>query len=102
MILLRAAGGSREYVQRRQMEDEGPSLKDTVFLVVRLKVFIHATGVGHLFAIDPWQELGILDSLLLVEKNVGRVGVDLLGVHFLESKNRYVDRFPFLKDSVSK
>lgn len=60
-----------------------PSLEDTVLFVVRLKVFIHATGVGHLFAIDLWQELRVLDSLLLVEQDVSRVGVDLLGLHFL-------------------
>lgn len=60
-----------------------PSLEDTVFFVVGLKVFIHATGVGHLFAIDLWQELRVLDSLLLVEQDVSRVGVDLLGLHFL-------------------
>lgn len=65
------------------MEDGVPSLENTVFLVVGLKVFIHATGVGHLFAIDLWQELGVFDALLLVEEDVGRVGVDLLRVHFL-------------------
>lgn len=59
------------------------SLEHTVFLVVGLKVFIHATGVGHLLAIDLWQELGVVDPLLLVEEDVGRVGVDLLRVHFL-------------------
>lgn len=90
-FLLRAAGGSREHVQRWQMEDEGPSLEDTVFLVVRLKVFIHATGVGHLFAIDLWQEVGVLDSLLLVEEDVGRVGVHLLRVHFLQRKKNHTN-----------
>lgn len=65
------------------MEDEARSLEDTVFLVVGLKVFIHATGVGHLLAVDLWQILGVVDSLLLVEKDVGRVGVNLLRVHFL-------------------
>lgn len=64
-----------------------PSLEDTVFFVVGLKVFIHATGVGHLFAIDLWQELRVLDSLLLVEQDVSRVGVDLLGMHFLVKEN---------------
>lgn len=66
------------------MEDEVPSLEDTVFFVVGLKVFIHATGVGHLLAIDLRQELGVVDALLLVEEDVGRVGVDFLRVHFLE------------------
>lgn len=70
------------------MEDERPSLEDTVFFVVRLKVFIHATGVGHLFAIDLWQELRVLDPLLLVEEDVSRVGVDLLGVYFLGREKR--------------
>lgn len=64
-----------------------PSLEHTVFFVVGLKVFIHATGVGHLFAIDLWQELRVLDSLLLVEQDVSRVGVDLLGMHFLVREN---------------
>lgn len=90
-FLLGAAGGSREHVQ--SLEDQGPSLKDTVFLVVGLKVFVHATGVGHLFTIDLWQELGVLDSLLLVEEDVRRVGVDLLGVHLLErEKHRIYNR----------
>lgn len=48
-----------------------PSLEDTVFFVVGLKVFIHATGVGHLLAIDLRQELGVVDALLLVEEDVG-------------------------------
>ncbi len=60
------------------MEDEVPSLEDTVFLIVGLKVFIHATGVGHLFAINLWEKLGVVNSLLLIEEDVGRVGVDLL------------------------
>lgn len=64
-----------------------PSLEDTVFFVVGLKVFIHATGVGHLFAINLWQELRVLDALLLVEQDVGRVSVDLLRVHFLVREN---------------
>lgn len=53
------------------MEDEVPSLEDTVFLVVGLKVFIHATGVGHLLAVNLWEELRVVDPLLLVEEDVG-------------------------------
>lgn len=53
------------------MEDNVRSLEDTVFLVVRLKVFVHATGVSHLLAIDLWKELGVVDTLLLVEEDVG-------------------------------
>lgn len=87
--LLRAAGGGSGRVRCRQLEDEGPSLENTVFFVVGLKVFIHATCVGHLFAIDLWQELGVVDPLLLVEEDVGRVGVNLLRVHFLHrEKNK--------------
>lgn len=88
-FLLRAAGGGSGCVQCRQLEDEGPSLENTVFFVVGLKVFIHATCVGHLFAIDLWQELGVVDPLLLVKEDVGRVGVNLLRVHFLHrEKNK--------------
>lgn len=61
----------------------GSSLENAVLFVVGLKVLVHATGVGHLLAVDLWQELGVVDALLLVEEDVGRVGVDLLRVHFL-------------------
>lgn len=53
------------------MEDHVQSLEDTVLLVVGLEVLVHATGVGHLLAIDLWQELGVVDPLLLVEEDVG-------------------------------
>lgn len=84
-----SAGGARE----QQGWPDGwktmrPSLDDTVFFVVGFKVFIHATGVGHLFAIDLWQELRVLHSPLLVEQDISRVGVDLLGLHFLVRENR--------------
>lgn len=59
------------------------SLEDAVFLVVGLKVFVHATGVGHLFAVSLWEELGVVHSLLLIEEDVCRVCVNLLRVHFL-------------------
>ena len=68
------------------MEDKVRSLEDTVLLVVRLKVFVHATGVGHLLAVCLWQELGVVDPLLLIEEDVRRVGVNLLGVHLLPGK----------------
>lgn len=68
------------------MEDNVRSLEDTVFFVVRLKVFIHATGVCHLLAISLWQKLGVVDSLLLVEEDVGRVCINLLRVHLLRTE----------------
>lgn len=68
-----------------------PLLEDTVLFVVGLKVFIHATGVGHLFAIDLRQKVRVLDSLLLVEQDVRRVGVDLLRLHLLVRQNRSVN-----------
>lgn len=67
------------------------SLEDTVFLVVGLKVFVHATGVGHLLAVDLWQELGVVHPLLLVEEDVGRVCVYLLRVQFLSIQNEKHD-----------
>ena len=66
------------------------SLQDTVFFVVRLKVLVHTTGVGHLLAIGLWQKLGIVHPLLLVEEDVGRVCINLLGAQFLEvQRERY-------------
>lgn len=84
----RAGGARAARVGSDGWKTMTPSLEDTVFFVVGLKVFIHATGVGHLFAIDLWQELRVLDPLLLVEQDVSRVGVDLLRVHFLVRGNR--------------
>lgn len=65
------------------MEDEQGSLQYTVLLIIGLKVFVHATGVGHLLAVGLWQEPGVVHSLLLVEQDVGRVRIDFLRVHFL-------------------
>lgn len=77
-----------KYQQVEDGRERGFSLENAVLFVVGLKVLVHATGVGHLLAVDLWQELGVVDTLLLVEKDVGRVGVNLLRVHFLQRQKQ--------------
>lgn len=88
--LLLLPQGSRRRQRAARVGRTRPSLEDAVLFIVGLKVFIHATGVGHLFAIDLWQEVRVLDPLLLVEQDVSRVGVDLLRLHFLVGEERSV------------
>lgn len=88
--LLLLPQGSRRRQRAARVGRTRPSLEDAVLFIVGLKVFIHATGVGHLFAIDLWQEVRVLDPPLLVEQDVSRVGVDLLRLHFLVGEDRSV------------
>lgn len=88
--LLLLPWGSRGRQRATRVGRTRPSLEDAVLFIVGLKVFVHATGVGHLFAIDLWQEVRVLDPLLLVEQDVGGVGVDLLRLHFLVGEERSV------------
>lgn len=59
------------------------SLQHTVLLVVRFKVFVHASGVCHLFALCFWQKLRVVHSLLLIEQDVSWICVNLVRVNFL-------------------
>lgn len=66
------------------------SLKNTVLLVVRFKILVHAASVSHLFPVGLWHEQRVIHSLLLVKKDVRRISVDLLWIHLL--RNRFTMR----------
>lgn len=68
------------------------SLQHTVLLVVRFKVFVHASGVCHLFALCFWQKLWVVHSLLLIEQDVSWICVNFVRVNFLR---RWQETFCF-------